>query len=195
VHLPVNFVVAGSLVWFEVFTKPDATFSWHTGPDIYRASRFTRLKMSSSGNRYAIIGVGCIGGAVGITLAASRYDVAFVGRKSASFATLEQKRTLLLHLPEANADPLQITEANITSEAEAGLRDRNAILIGTKRTANRSVAEVVAKSAAPGALVVMLQNGLSAAEEFLGFLNEAGRNDLTVLDSAFTLSNAITCER
>jgi hypothetical protein len=137
-------------------------------------------------NKYAVMGVGCIGGAVGISLGASRYDVVFVGRKSETFAVLESSKKLSLKVPEPKAQPLVLDPANLTSNPEAGLSDRNVILVATKRTANPALAQVVAAHAQQGALIILLQNGLNAAQEFGSLLAKANREDLIVLDSAFS---------
>lgn len=140
--------------------------------------------MSQAGNnRFAVIGVGCIGSAVGIVLAANRYDVAFIGRNSPSFNALQKKNSLSLTPPESDASPITVTEPFLTSDPQVGLEGRNTIFVATKRTANATVAEVVAKHAMQGALVIMLQNGLNAAEEFENLLNKVGRHDLLLLDS------------
>jgi len=138
--------------------------------------------MSASGTtKFAVLGTGCIGCCVGITLALSLYDVAFVGRKSEKFAKIEASRSLTLTFPEKDNTKVLQSE-NITSDEKHGLTGRNVVFVATKRTANANAAKAIAAYSPQGALVVLLQNGLDASKEVLEVFKSQGREDLIVFD-------------
>ena len=143
------------------------------------------MTSSSPTNKYAVVGLGCIGGVVGILLGLSNYDVSFVGRKSERFGGIEERRSLSLMLPDGKREAQILRTQNITSDFQNGLDGRNVILVATKRSVNRSIAKSVAEHAAEGALVIMLQNGLEASKEMLEIFEQENRKDLTVIDSKF----------
>jgi len=134
-------------------------------------------------NKFAIMGSGCIGCAVGISLALCKYDVSFIGRKSERFDKIETRKSLSLIFPDSGSEPHVIQTENITSDEQKGLMGRNVILIATKRTANKNIATIIARYAIDGALVIMLQNGLNASKELLDVFKQENREDLIVLDS------------
>jgi len=146
--------------------------------------------MATNGTtKYAVLGTGCIGCIVGISLASVKYDVMFIGRKSARFAEICEKRKLTMILPEAHSEPKVLQcEQSLTTNEELGLKGRKVIFVATKRTANKDVAVTIAKYAEQGAMVVLLQNGLEASKEMNEILKSQNRDDLMILDSVVSFN-------
>ena len=119
--------------------------------------------------RYAVLGAGDVGCAVGLALAAAGHDVIFLGRESptgmalqkavsAGGATLKYGRSWQAALSASacaaafSMDPSRLAEANV-------------ILLACKRVGNSTAASSIAKHAKLGARVVALQNGVGIVDE------------------------------
>ncbi|AQZ95418.1 putative 2-dehydropantoate 2-reductase [Halopseudomonas phragmitis] len=110
--------------------------------------------MQSSMPRIGVIGTGAIGGFYGLMLARSGQDVHFLLRSEYQ-AVLDKGLTVdsWVH-GMLNLNPVQ---------AYRDVADMPAcdwLLVGAKSTTNAELAPIIAKAAAPGAKVVLLQNGL-----------------------------------
>ena len=108
--------------------------------------------------RIGIIGTGAIGGFYGVMLARAGFDVHFLLRSEYA-AVAEHGLTLnssvygTVHLQRVNA---------YRSAAEMPPCDW--LLVGAKTTSNAELAPVIVQAAAPGAKVLLLQNGLAVEE-------------------------------
>ena len=109
--------------------------------------------------RIGVIGTGAIGGFYGVMLARAGYDVHFLLRSE--YAAVQENGITVesrVH-GELNLKPVQ---------AYDDVNDMPAcdwLLVGAKSTSNNALAPLIAKAAAPGAKVVLLQNGLSNEDQ------------------------------
>ena len=116
--------------------------------------------------RVGIIGTGAIGGFYGMLLARAGHDVHFLLRSEYA-AVVEGGLQLnssvhgALHLPAVQA------YRNIEDMPQCDW-----LLVGAKTTANAELAPLIARAAAPGAKVVLLQNGLAVEDELRPLLSE-----------------------
>ena len=113
-----------------------------------------------------IIGTGAIGGFYGLMLARAGFDVHFLLRseyQAVSRNGLRINSTLHgeLLLPKLNAynDPAQMPACDW-------------LLVAAKTTSNDGLAPIINQLAAPGAKVVLLQNGLAVEEQMRPLLDE-----------------------
>ncbi|MCY1289256.1 2-dehydropantoate 2-reductase [compost metagenome] len=109
--------------------------------------------------RIGIIGTGAIGGFYGLLLARAGFDVHFLLR---SEYTAVAGRGLLLNsavLGALNLHPVQ------AYRSAAEMPPCDWLLVGAKATSNAELAPLIAAAAAPGAKVVLLQNGLAVEDE------------------------------
>ena len=120
----------------------------------------------SSAPRIGIIGTGAIGGFYGMLLARAGHDVHFLLRSE--YAAVVERGLQLnssvhgaLHLPAVQA------YRNIEDMPQCDW-----LLVGAKTTANAELAPLIAKAAAPGAKVVLLQNGLAVEDELRPLLSD-----------------------
>nr|WP_298137986.1 putative 2-dehydropantoate 2-reductase [uncultured Pseudomonas sp.] len=117
--------------------------------------------------RIGIIGTGAIGGFYGVMLARAGFDVHFLLRSEYA-AVAEHGLTLNssvhgnLHLPGVNA-----------YRSAADMPPCDWLLVGAKTTSNAELAPVIAEAAAPGAKVLLLQNGLAVEEALRPLLPES----------------------
>ena len=117
--------------------------------------------------RIGIIGTGAIGGFYGVMLARAGFDVHFLLRSEYA-AVAEQGLTLnsslhgVVHLQEVNA-----------YRAAADMPPCDWLLVGAKTTSNAELAPVIVQAAAPGAKVLLLQNGLAVEEELRPLLPDS----------------------
>lgn len=105
--------------------------------------------------RIGVIGTGAIGGFYGVMLARAGYDVHFLLRSE--YAAVQQHGITVdswVH-GELNLAPVQ------AYDDVAAMPACDWLLVGAKSTSNDSLAPLIARAAAPGAKVVLLQNGLS----------------------------------
>jgi len=108
--------------------------------------------------RIGIIGTGAIGGYYGLMLARAGFEVHFLLRSEYAAVARDGLRVRHaqlgeLHLPKVNA---------WREAAEMPLCDW--LLVAAKTTSNAELAPVIARVAAPGAKVVLLQNGLGVED-------------------------------
>jgi len=137
---------------------------------------------------YAVVGLGCIGGAVGVALgSAGAADVAFLDRAGERHDAVVGKAGGRLRLvrpatsgSRAAARTVEYAPRTLVTDARGALEGRDVVFVATKRTANAALADVLARDAARGATVAMLQNGLDADADMERFLGER-RPDLVVL--------------
>ncbi|EZQ17156.1 2-dehydropantoate 2-reductase [Halopseudomonas bauzanensis] len=109
--------------------------------------------------RIGIIGTGAIGGFYGLMLARAGHDVHFLLRSEYPAVrehgiTVESRvhGELNLHPVQAYADVAEMPPCDW-------------LLVGAKSTSNESLAPLIARAAAPGARVVLLQNGLNNEQQ------------------------------
>lgn len=117
--------------------------------------------------RIGIIGAGAIGGFYGLLLARAGFDVHFLLRSE--FATVASQG-LQLNSAVHGALHLQPVQA-YRSAAEMPPCDW--LLVGAKTTSNAELAPTIVQAAAPGAKVVLLQNGLGVEEELRPLLPDS----------------------
>lgn len=125
----------------------------------------------SSRPRIGILGTGAIGGYYGLMLARAGFEVHFLLRSEYETVAraglrVEHARLGTLHLPAVNA----------CSSIEQ-MPPCDWLLVGAKSTANPGLAALIGRAAAPGARVVLLQNGLGVEDA----LRPALREDLHLL--------------
>ena len=117
--------------------------------------------------RIGIIGTGAIGGFYGVMLARAGFDVHFLLRSEYA-AVAEQGLTLnssvhgVVHLQEVNA-----------YRSAADMPPCDWLLVGATTTSNAVLAPVIVQAAAPGAKVLLLQNGLAVEEELRPLLPDS----------------------
>lgn len=109
--------------------------------------------------RIGIIGTGAIGGFYGLLLARAGYDVHFLLRSEYA-AVVEQG----LQLNSAVHGAVQLAPVQAYQRVE-DMPPCDWLLVGAKTTGNAELAPLIAKAAAPGAKVVLLQNGLAVEDE------------------------------
>lgn len=109
--------------------------------------------------RIGIIGTGAIGGFYGLLLARAGYDVHFLLRSE--YRAVAERG---LQLDSAVHGALLL--APVQAYRDAGdMPPCDWLLVGAKTTANTELAPLIAQVAAPGAKVVLLQNGLAVEDE------------------------------
>ncbi|MVW77144.1 putative 2-dehydropantoate 2-reductase [Pseudomonas xionganensis] len=113
----------------------------------------------SASPRIGIIGAGAIGGFYGLLLARAGFDVHFLLRSEFDAVA---RQGLQLNSAVHGALRLQPVQA-YRSAAEMPPCDW--LLVGAKTTSNAELAPLIAQVAAPGAKVVLLQNGLAVEDE------------------------------
>ena len=113
----------------------------------------------SASPRIGIIGAGAIGGFYGLLLARAGFDVHFLLRSEFDAVA---RQGLQLNSAVHGALRLQPVQA-YRSATEMPPCDW--LLVGAKTTSNAELAPLLAQAAAPGAKVVLLQNGLAVEDE------------------------------
>jgi len=108
--------------------------------------------------RIGIIGTGAIGGFYGLMLARAGFDVHFLLRSE-----YEAVSDRGLQLNSAVHGPLSLHPVQAYARA-ADMPPCDWLLVGTKTTSNLDLAPTIAQVAAPGARVVLLQNGLDVED-------------------------------
>lgn len=115
--------------------------------------------MQNAKPRIGVIGTGAIGGFYGLMLARAGHDVHFLLRSEYS-AVREHGITVDSRVHgELNLNPVQA----YADVAEMPTCDW--LLVGAKSTTNETLAPIIAAAAAPGARVILLQNGLNNEEQ------------------------------
>jgi len=120
----------------------------------------------TSAPRIGIIGTGAIGGFYGMLLARAGHDVHFLLRSE--YAAVVE-RGLQLNSSVHGALHLMPVQAyqNIGDMPQCDW-----LLVGAKTTANAELAPLITRAAAPGAKVVLLQNGLAVEDELRPLLSD-----------------------
>ncbi len=115
--------------------------------------------MSTSKPRIGIIGTGAIGGFYGVMLARAGFDVHFLLRSEYDAVVA---RGLQLNSAVHGAQALFPVQAYRDA---ADMPPCDWLLVGAKTTSNAALSPAIAQAAAPGAKVVLLQNGLAVEDE------------------------------
>jgi 2-dehydropantoate 2-reductase len=103
--------------------------------------------------RYAVIGLGAVGGLYGGRLAAAGHEVHFVVRRDA-----ERLRRDGLQVTSVDGD-IDLPQLSVFDEP-AAVPPVDVVVVATKTTANPTVTPVLQALAPPAGVVVLLQNGL-----------------------------------
>lgn len=114
--------------------------------------------MQSRTGRIGIIGSGAIGGFYGLMLARAGFDVHFLLRSE--YAAVREQG---LRVDSALHGQLHL-QVNAYASA-ANMPTCDWLLVGAKATSNAELAPLIAQAAAPGAKVVLLQNGLGVEDQ------------------------------
>lgn len=109
--------------------------------------------------RIGIIGSGAIGGFYGLMLARAGFDVHFLLRSE--FAAVASQG---LQVNSAVHGNLHLDNVQACQSA-ADMPPCDWLLIGAKTTSNAELAPLISQAAAPGAKVVLMQNGLAVEDE------------------------------
>lgn len=117
--------------------------------------------------RVGIIGTGAIGGFYGVMLARAGFDVHFLLRSE--YSAVVQRGLQLNHAVQGalTLSPVQ-AYANVDE-----LPPCDWLLVGAKATSNAGLAPALIKAAAPGAKVLLLQNGLDVEDELRALLPDS----------------------
>ena len=108
--------------------------------------------------RIGIIGTGAIGGYYGLMLARAGFEVHFLLRSEYAAVAREGLRVRHAQLGE-----LHLAKVNAWQDATQ-MPACDWLLVGAKTTSNGELAPLIAQIAAPGAKVVLLQNGLGVED-------------------------------
>ncbi|WNW10713.1 putative 2-dehydropantoate 2-reductase [Pseudomonas sp. DTU_2021_1001937_2_SI_NGA_ILE_001] len=117
--------------------------------------------------RIGIIGTGSIGGFYGLLLARAGFDVHFLLRSE--FDAVSRKG---LQVDSQVHGALHLASVNAHRQA-ADMPPCDWLLVGAKTTSNAALAPLITQAAAPGARVVLLQNGLDVEEQLRPLLPES----------------------
>lgn len=117
--------------------------------------------------RIGIIGTGAIGGFYGVMLARAGFDMHFLLR---SEFTAVARRGLQLTSAEHGALTLNPVQAYSSA---ADMPPCDWLLVGAKTTSNAELAPAIIKSAAAGAKVLLLQNGLDVEDSLRELLPDS----------------------
>lgn len=109
--------------------------------------------------RIGIVGTGAIGGYYGLMLARAGFEVHFLLRSE--YAAVARDGLRVRH---AQLGELHLAPVNAWQDA-AEMPACDWLLVGVKTTSNAELAPLLARVAAPGAKVMLLQNGLGVEEE------------------------------
>lgn len=110
--------------------------------------------------RYAVVGMGAVGGLYGGRLAAAGHAVHFLVRSGASAI-----RATGLHVTSVDGD-IVLDEVQVHDHVEE-VPAVDVVIVAIKTTANWALAELLPALAGPDSTVVMFQNGLGAEEQAL----------------------------
>lgn len=108
--------------------------------------------------RIGIVGTGAIGGYYGLMLARAGFEVHFLLRSE--YAAVARDGLRVRH---AQLGELHLAQVNAWRSAEE-MPPCDWLLVGAKSTANAELAPLLVRLAAPGAKVVLLQNGLGVED-------------------------------
>ena len=116
------------------------------------------MTQTASRPKIGIIGTGAIGGFYGVMLARAGFDVHFLLRSE--FAAVAERG---LQLQSAAHGAVILDPVQAYSAAE-DMPACDWLLVGTKTTGNAELVPAIIKAAAPGAKVLLLQNGLDVED-------------------------------
>ncbi|MFJ4143773.1 putative 2-dehydropantoate 2-reductase [Pseudomonas sp. NPDC089734] len=116
--------------------------------------------------RIGIIGTGAIGGFYGLMLARAGFDVHFLLRSEFDAVI---RNGLQVNSAVHGALALERVQAYCSV---ADMPPCDWLLVGTKSTSNDGLAPIIAQASAPGAKVLLLQNGLAVEEQLRPLLPE-----------------------
>lgn len=117
--------------------------------------------------RIGIIGTGAIGGFYGLMLARAGFDVHFLLRSEYAAVVANG-----LQLNSAVHGRLHLQPVQAWQSADAMPRC-DWLLVGAKTTSNAELSPLIDKAAAPGAKVVLLQNGLAVEDQLRSLLPDS----------------------
>ena len=123
--------------------------------------------MTVSPVRIGVIGTGAIGGFYGLMLARAGFDVHFLLRSE--YATVAEHG---LRLNSQVHGALGLAPVQAYHDV-AEMPPCDWLLVGAKTTSNAELAPLIARAAAPGAKVLLLQNGLAVEEGLRPLLPDA----------------------
>ncbi|WP_375738156.1 putative 2-dehydropantoate 2-reductase [Pseudomonas boanensis] len=123
--------------------------------------------MTTGKPRIGIIGTGAIGGFYGLMLARAGFDVHFLLRSE--FPAVSA-RGLQLNSAVHGAQVLHPVQAY---RSAADMPPCDWLLVGAKTTSNTALAPAIVDAAAPGAKVLLLQNGLAVEDELRPLLPDS----------------------
>lgn len=123
--------------------------------------------MSGCAVRIGVIGTGAIGGFYGLMLARAGFDVHFLLRSE--YAAVAE-RGLRLNSQVHGALSLAPVQA---CRDVAEMPPCDWLLVGAKTTSNAELAPLIARAAAPGGKVLLLQNGLAVEEQLRPLLPDS----------------------
>ena len=115
--------------------------------------------MTDSAPRIGIIGAGAIGGFYGLMLARAGHDVHFLMR-----GDYEAVREHGLSLKSSDFGDFRLSDTQVYRDV-AQMPVCDLLLVAAKTTSNQALAPLIAQAAAPGATVLLLQNGLGVEDE------------------------------
>lgn len=117
--------------------------------------------------RIGIIGTGAIGGFYGVMLARAGFDVHFLLRSE--FGVVAEHG---LRLRSAVHGVLELNPVQAYSSADE-MPPCDWLLVGAKTASNAELAPAIIKASAPGAKVLLLQNGLDVEDQLRALLPES----------------------
>jgi 2-dehydropantoate 2-reductase len=120
---------------------------------------FEEFNVPSSSSRIAIVGSGAIGGFYGLMLARAGFEVHFLLRSEYQAVA---KHGLLVR-SKIHGD-LRLEKVNAYHSVD-DMPPCDWLLIGAKATSNADLAPLIAKAVAPGARILVLQNGLGIEDQ------------------------------
>ena len=117
--------------------------------------------------RIGVIGTGAIGGFYGLLLARAGFDVHFLLRSE--YAAVAENGLQLNSLVHGSLALEKVQAYHDVAE----MPPCDWLLVGAKTTSNAELAPIVARAAAPGAKVLLLQNGLAVEESMRALLPDS----------------------
>jgi 2-dehydropantoate 2-reductase len=125
------------------------------------------MMQAAQSPRIGIIGTGAIGGFYGLMLARAGFDVHFLLRSE--YSAVSERG---LQLNSAVHGPLSLHPVQAYAQA-SDMPPCDWLLVGTKTIGNVELAPTIAQVAAPGAKVVLLQNGLDVEDSLRAHLPDS----------------------
>lgn len=121
----------------------------------------------TAGSRIGIIGSGAIGGFYGLMLARAGFDVHFLLRSEFTAVASEGLRVNSVVHGNLHEQPVQ------AYQSVADMPPCDWLLVAAKTTSNTELAPLISQAAAPGAKVVLMQNGLGVEDELRPLLPDS----------------------